>query len=98
MKEEQRLDLQFEKYNSKQNRLWEQVTTLSIFILTSLVAYVIALVAIDKNLKAQLTISLANYVLLSIIVIVTIAMSVLSTHLVDARNHVKKICTEHHIS
>ena len=88
------IELKFEKVNSKYNRIWEQVTNISLFVLTAFVAYIIALMTRVENIDTQLTIDYANYILLVIAFLVAIVYTILVVHLVKARNEIKKIFEE----
>lgn len=97
MKEEQKLQIRFERYNSKYNRIWEQVVNMGLFILATTVAYVIAVGSIQKDVKTLLNIENVNYSLMVIAIIIGVCMSILITHLSFSRKELKKMLQENKI-
>ena len=95
---EQQLDIKFEKYNSKYNRIWEQLTSIGIFTLTVVSGYLIAVASIQKNIETLLTIETVNYILLGMAIIMGSACSILITHLVSTRKEISKMLNEYHIA
>ena len=93
----QKIELKFEKFNSKYNRIWEQLTNISIFILTTVSAYIIALGAIQKNINNILRLETVNYILLTIAIIIGIGYGILTTHLFDCRKQIKIIFEKNNI-
>ncbi len=97
MKKEQQIDIKFEKYNSKYNRIWEQLTNIAIFVLTTISGYLIAISAIRKDINTILTLEQVNYILLSIGILLGISCGILISHLVSARKEIIKIVQENKI-
>ena len=91
MKEEQKIDIKFEKFNSKYNRIWDQLTNISIFVLTTISGYLIALGAIQRNVNNILRLDVVNYILLTIAILIGIGYGILTTHLLECRKQIKII-------
>ena len=93
----QQLDIKFEKYNSKYNRIWEQLTNLGIFIFTVISGYLIAVASIQRNIETLITLETVNYILLGMAVIMGSACSILITHLINSRKEVNRILNDHEV-
>ncbi len=91
MKEELKIQIIFEEYNSKYNRIWEQLTNLGIFVLSAVVGYVIAIGSIEKNVGMILTIERVNDVPIFIVLFLGIGVMILVTHLILTRNDMKRL-------
>ena len=98
MKLEQKIEIKFEKFNSKYNRIWEQLTNISIFILTTVSGYIIALGAIQKNVNNILRLDVVNYILLVIAILLGIGYGILVTHLLECRKQIKIIFEKYQIN
>lgn len=98
MKLEQKVDIKFEKFNSKYNRIWEQLTNISIFVLTTVSGYLIALSTIQRNVNNILKIEFVNYILLMIGIILGFGYGILITHLLECRKQIKFIFEKYKIS
>ncbi|MEK6861531.1 MAG: hypothetical protein AABY07_06180 [Nanoarchaeota archaeon] len=91
MREEQKDEIKFERFNSKYNRIWEQLTNIGLFVLATVSAYIIALGTIEQRIDTVLTLTQVNYLLFGIAIVVGIASGVLITHLQFARKEIRDI-------
>lgn len=98
MKAEQKVEIKFEKFNSKYNRIWEQLTNISIFVLTTISGYIIALSAISKSVNNLIKFEIVNYILLGMGILIGIGYGILVTHLLDCRKQIKKIFDDNNIT
>lgn len=82
----QRVALRFERYNSKYNRIWEQLTTIGIFVFTLVSVYLVAVASFERNIDTFLTLDILGYFFLGIIALMGVVSSILIVHLLRARN------------
>ena len=61
-------DIIFERLNSKYNRLWEQLTNISVLLIEVIVAYFLAVMAYETNTPTKLI--TFNYITLLIFIII----------------------------
>ena len=68
-------DYIFERYNSKYNRIWEQMTAISVLFFEILAVYFFALIALDNSPRQFLlvTYSTAFFVILTIFLALAVA-------------------------
>ena len=77
----ERLQIKYDKLNTKYNRLWEQTTNISLFILASVVAYSIAYTQyiMQNPLKWGLFLGRLIIPMLSILTPVVVVLTILLT-------------------
>ena len=91
MNQEKKDEIKFERFNSKYNRIWEQLTNIGLFVLATISVYIITLGTIEQKVDTALIITQVNYILLGIAVIVGLAGGVLITHLQFAGKEIRDI-------
>lgn len=102
----EKLLLDFQKCDSKYNRLWEQLTNIILFILASAVAYVIGYVQVNTNtylslqdsLRASNLLNFVTKILIASGAILSIGIGFLLAHLISAGLHIHKIMREQEIN
>lgn len=102
LNEKEKLQLNFEKSNSKYNRLWEQLTNIVLFILASAIAYLITYLQIntntyptlEANIRASNLLNIATKILLAAAIIIAVGVGFLLAHLISAGLNVHKIMRE----
>ena len=91
MNKDEKINLTFERYNSKYNRIWEQLTNIILFTFASIVAYLIAFLGY-KNEPEYITIfTSVTYILLVMFIFIAFGMGILITHLVNCGKKVHSI-------
>ncbi len=98
MKAEQKVLIQFERYNSKYNRLWDNAINLGIFVFATLAAYIIAIGSVEKKIEPILTIQNVNYLLLLMGIIIAAAMATLMNHLRMTKRKLDRIFKKNDIN
>jgi len=96
--DELKIQLKYDKINTKYNRLWEQFTNFTLFFFASLMAYAIPYIEYKmENLSASIFIS--NSILIIVVLLLPIMMmaSMLFAFLISVRSELNSLLREHNI-
>jgi len=97
MELEQRLQIKYDRTNTRYNRLWEQITNIGIFVLATIIGYIIALGSVERGIQTILTLERVNYMLFSVAVLMAFISGILSTYLIMTRKELSKLFREYKI-
>jgi uncharacterized protein YneF (UPF0154 family) len=97
MKPEAKQEIEYDRINTRYNRLWEQITNISLVIITVITGYLIALKTIEKNISSILTLTQVNYILLFMFILVLIPLVIFVGYLFWTRKELTRFLSKHDI-
>lgn len=90
MKLEVKKQIEYDRINTRYNRLWEQVTNTGLVIVTVATGYLIALKTIEKDIASILTLTQVNYILLFMFILVLIPLTIFFGYLFWTRKELTR--------
>ena len=97
MNKDERIKLTFDRLNSKYNRIWEQLTNITLFTLASIVAYLISFLGYKNEPYYIIIFTRVTYILLTMFAFITFGAGMLITHLVNCGKKVHFISKQYGI-